>query len=227
MAFAAQPSGVAEVTAEGTVAHVIDVVRRVRRHGPMVLVGHSFGGLVVTAVGNAVPELVDRMVHVAAQCPVTRAPGEYLSLPEWSTSALLPATAALVVGNPAELGCIRLNWRGADRVTRAALRNAIAAEATDDEFVQLIATSQPDEVFWQADPSWDHKPDKATWGRLPRVFVRTTEDRAMPPAAQDRYITEADALTPDNPFEVYSIHSSHTGFFRHPTEIVEVLEGLV
>ena len=94
---------------------------------------------------------------------------------------------------------------------------------TDDEFVQVIASTQPDEVFWQADPSWDHRADAATWGRVPRTYVRTTEDRSMPLAAQDLYIAEADALTPDNRFEVHSITSSHSGFFRRPAELVEIL----
>jgi len=45
----------------------------------------------------------------------------------------------------------------------------------------------------------------------------------MPLAAQDLYIAEADALTPDNRFEVHSITSSHSGFFRRPAELVEIL----
>src|SRR5262245_28202473 len=133
-AFAAQPSGVADVTASATVDHVVDVVRRVHRHGPVVLVGHSFGGLVVTEVGNRVPELLARMVYISAQCPVTRPAAEYPTLPSFATSLLAPAAAALMTGNPLELGCIRMNWRGADRPARDALRQAIAAESTDDEF---------------------------------------------------------------------------------------------
>lgn len=180
------------------------------------LVAHSFGGLVITAVANAVPDLVDRLVYIAGQCPVSRAPGVYPTLPEWSDSALFPATARILVGNPVEQGFIRLNWRGADRETVRALRDAIAAELTEDEFVQVISASQPDEVFWQNSPEWDHRAAKDTWGRIPRTFIRTIDDRSMPPAAQDLYIAEADALTPDNPFEVHSIPGSHGGFFRNP-----------
>jgi pimeloyl-ACP methyl ester carboxylesterase len=221
--FAAEPSPVARVTAAETIAHVADVVRQVRAHGPVILVGHSFGGLVVTGVANAIPDQLDRLVYISAQCPVERHPGEYLALPEWSDTDLLTATGAIMVGDPQALGVIRLNWRGADRAAVAALKKAIAADCTDEEVLRVIGSSQPDEFLWHADPEWDHRAERATWGTIPRTFVRLSDDRAMPPAAQDLYIKEADALTPENPFEVHTVASSHGGFFRHPHEVADIL----
>lgn len=221
--FAAESSPVVDVTAAETIAHVVDVVRQVREHGPVVLVGHSFGGLVVTGVANAIPDHLARLVYISAQCPVERHPGEYLALPEWSDTDLLTATGAITVGNPLELGFIRLNWRGADGAAVAALKKAIAADCTDEEFLRVVASSQPDEILWHADPEWDHRAERATWGRIPRTFVRLSNDRAMPLAAQDLYIKEADVLTPDNPFEVHTVTSSHGGFFRHPHEVADIL----
>jgi pimeloyl-ACP methyl ester carboxylesterase len=221
--FAAEPSVLTEVTAEQTVGHVVDVVRRLREHGPVVLVGHSLAGLTMTAVGNTVPELLDRIVYVAAQCPVDSAAADYLTGPEWATTDLMAATAPILVGNPLQTGFIRLNWRGAGPKTLAALKAAIGADLTDEEFGRAINGTQPDEVFWQNDPAWTHRADKDTWGRIPRTFIRTADDRAMPPAAQDRYIREADALTPENPFEVHTIKSSHSGFLRRPHEVVDIL----
>ncbi|MFD8499981.1 alpha/beta hydrolase [Amycolatopsis sp. NPDC059657] len=224
--FATEPSALADVTAGQTIGHVIDVVRRVHEHGPVILAAHSFGGLVITAVANAVPDLVSHLVYIAAQCPVRSAAAEYPAGPSWASSELLPAVLPITVGNPAELGFIRLNWRGADKATLERLRAAVCAELTPQQYLGFIAYSQPDEIFWQADPAWDHRVDKATWGTIPHTFVRTTLDRAMPLAAQDLYITEADALTPANPFAVHSIPSSHTGFFREPTALADILVKL-
>jgi pimeloyl-ACP methyl ester carboxylesterase len=39
-------------------------------HGPVVLVGHSMGGSVVTDVANTASELLARIVYVAAYCCV-------------------------------------------------------------------------------------------------------------------------------------------------------------
>jgi pimeloyl-ACP methyl ester carboxylesterase len=223
--FAAQPSVMAGMTAKETIGHVVDVVRRVSEHGPVVLVGHSFGGIVVTGVGNAVPELLERMVYIAAQCPVDQAPGAYPTLPEWSTSRLFPATLPIIVRDPNEAGFIRLNWLGADRAQREALRQAIAGDLTEDEFIPVVTSAQPDEVSWLNVPEWDHRAEKDTWGRIPRAFIRLTNDHSMPLAAQDLYIKEADALTPGNPFTQHSIHTSHSGFFRRPAEVAEMLAG--
>ncbi|WP_394329668.1 alpha/beta hydrolase [Amycolatopsis keratiniphila] len=73
-AFAAEPSMMSDVTADDFVRQVVEAVQRVRHHGPVFLVAHSFGGLPVTAAANAIPELIDRVVYIAAQCPVDRAP---------------------------------------------------------------------------------------------------------------------------------------------------------
>ena len=57
-------------------------------------------------------------------------------------------------------------------------------------------------------------------------YVRLVEDRSMPVALQDRLIADADQLTPDNPFDVHSIASSHAGFLVHPGEAADILAGL-
>ncbi|MEU9687805.1 alpha/beta hydrolase [Amycolatopsis japonica] len=224
--FAAEPSVMSDVTAGDFVRQVVEAVQGVCHHGPVVLVAHSFGGLPATAAANAIPELIDRVVYIAAQCPVDRAPAEYPASPAWSSSALFPATAPLLVGAPSRQGFIRVNWRGADRAQREALRKAIAAELTEEQFLQVVVTSQPDEVFWLTGREWDLRADKDSWGRIPRTFVRLTEDRSMPLAAQDLYIAEADALTPDNLFDVHDLASSHAGFFRRPADLAAILDRL-
>ncbi|MFI6305083.1 alpha/beta hydrolase [Amycolatopsis thailandensis] len=225
--FAAEPSALSEVTLDDLTGQVVDTVQRVRHHGPVILVAHSFGGLPVTAAANAIPELIDHVVYVAAQCPVERHPGEYPLLPAWSSAALFTATAPLMVGDPARQGFIRINWRGADRAQRAALRDAISGELTEEQFLQVVVTSQPDEVFWLTGPEWDLRADKDSWGRIPHTFVKLTEDRSMPIAVQELYVAEGDALTPDNPFDVRELESSHAGFFRRkPAELAGILDDL-
>lgn len=59
-----------------------------------------------------------------------------------------------------------------------------------------------------------------------RSYIRLTEDRAFPLAMQDRLIREADGLTPDSPFDVHSVASSHIGFQLHPAEAVTILDRL-
>lgn len=65
----------------------------------MIVVGHSAGGQVVTGVGNAVPELVDRLVYISAWCCADLTAVEYSQEPENATS-VLPATFVAAAANP-------------------------------------------------------------------------------------------------------------------------------
>lgn len=53
--LATAPSPMAGVTLDDYVTATIDVVRRVYRHGPVILVGGSMGGLTLDLVGNESP----------------------------------------------------------------------------------------------------------------------------------------------------------------------------
>ena len=64
-----------------------------------------------------------------------------------------------------------------------------------------------------------------TWGRIPRTYVRFTLDRLVPLALQDRFINEADRLTPDNLTDVRSIAAPHFGPFDRP-ELVDIFAEL-
>jgi pimeloyl-ACP methyl ester carboxylesterase len=65
-AWAAEPSTLAKVSLRDNADLVVDTVRRLAVHGPVVLVGASLGGTAVSVAGNEVPELIDRLVYLSA-----------------------------------------------------------------------------------------------------------------------------------------------------------------
>jgi pimeloyl-ACP methyl ester carboxylesterase len=221
--LAKAPSGMAGISTADDVAAVSEVVRRAAGHGPVVLVGASRGGLTVTAVANAVPDLLARVVYVSAWCCVDATPGEYSAGPE-NAESLLNAAGVIAVANPADIGAVRLNWRTADPAHLDILQAALLADGTREELLAYLNLQEPDEALVVDEQAV--RADAATWGRVPHTYVRLTEDRAMPLPLQDRFITEADALTPDNPFDVHSLASSHLRFQIHPAELVDILDGL-
>ncbi|MBM7054574.1 alpha/beta hydrolase [Streptomyces durocortorensis] len=221
--LAAEPGSIKGVTLADSVARVIEALERAKRNGPTVLVGHSRGGATITAVGNLRPDLVDHIVYVSAWCPVDLSVGDYYAEPEMA-DVDAGALALALVGNPAELGLLRVNFRTADPGAIDAFRHAFAADLTDDEFRNFLNTFQPDEnldVGTSAD-----RAQAATWGRIPRTYVRLAADTSVPPAVQDRMIREADALTPDNPFDVRTLEGSHLRWLVHPKPAAELLAGL-
>ncbi|MEO3888340.1 alpha/beta hydrolase [Nonomuraea sp. B5E05] len=223
-ALATEPSPLAKITIDDYVEHVVDVVRRARSHGPVILAGMSQGGVTVSRVGNAIPDLLERVVYVAAYCCV-ELPNltAYLGTPENGDSLLSRVTAAMVA-DPAVLGVSRLNWRSADPAVFQGVKEALAGDFTDEEVSRLLSMLEPDESA--SIPLAEARGETHTWGRIPRTYVRLTLDRLIPPALQDRFIEEADRLTPDNPTDVRSVAAPHVGPFDRP-ELVEIFAGLL
>jgi pimeloyl-ACP methyl ester carboxylesterase len=223
-AWATEPSTLAGVTLQDNIDVVVDVVRRVAEHGPVVVVGASLGGTTITGVGNTVPDLVNRLVYISAWACVQRSnPIGYMQDPEFGDNLLAPL-APLNVGNPAELGVGRANYRTADPVMIAALKAAIMADGTDEQFRAFLNILQPDESL--AVMMSDARGHAETWGTIARTYIRLADDRTLPVAMQDRLIAEADALTPGNPYEVHTLATSHVGFLLKPAKLAGILDQL-
>ncbi|GAA5771992.1 2-succinyl-6-hydroxy-2, 4-cyclohexadiene-1-carboxylate synthase [Streptosporangium roseum] len=224
-ALADAPSPMRAVTLQDNVRHVVDIVRRLAEQGPVVLVGNSLGGLTISAVANAVPELLDRVVYLSALC---------LSSPAMLTEAwdvvddnLLDAAAArITVPDVPDPGVARLNWRSAhaDPELFAELKTAIMADSTDHQFRLLLDSMDPDESYTVLEPAALVTADG--WGRVPHTYIRLSEDRGITPAVQDYMIRQADALTPHNPFDVHTLATSHVGYFSRPQVFAELLADL-
>ncbi|MFB7513271.1 alpha/beta hydrolase [Streptomyces sp. NPDC056144] len=225
-ALAAAPSPMRDVTLQDNVRHVVDTLRGLAARGPVVLVGNSLGGLTVTAVANAVPGLLDRVVYLSALCIADPA---MLTEP-WDVADdnLLDAAAARIAvpGVPGP-GVVRLNWRSAhaDPALFAQLKEAVMADSTDHQFRLLLDSLDPDENHAVLEPG--AVIDADAWGRVPHTYVRLSQDRSNTPAVQDHMIRAADALTPDNPFDVHTLATSHVGYFSRPEPFARLLDDLV
>lgn len=221
-AYAGEPSRLATLTLADYAGAAVDVVRRVAGHGPVILVGHSLGGAVVSRVGNAVPELVDHVVYASAVCcTALRTPVDCVSAPENDGAAA--GVPYPVLGDPAATGVTRMNWRAADPAFLDGYRAAAMAEATEAQFLATLDVGhQPDESATVS--LEDAVGEPATWGRIPRSYVHFTEDRILTPPLQRRLVADADAHTPGNRFHTYSIPASHLGgVLLHTRAMAEIL----
>jgi pimeloyl-ACP methyl ester carboxylesterase len=223
-AWAVEPSTLAKVTLRDNADMVVDVVRRVAEYGPVVLVGASLGGTAISVAGNLLPDLVNRLVYISAWSCVERAnPIEYFGEPEFAANLMGPLSA-LNVGDPAELGVGRANYRTTDTKLLTAMKAALAADITDEQFRAFLNILQPDESL--AVMSGDARVEADTWGTIARSYIRLTDDRCLPIAMQDRLIAEADALTPDNPYDVHTLDTTHVGFVFRAAEVAAILDKL-
>jgi pimeloyl-ACP methyl ester carboxylesterase len=203
---------------------VVRIVRRASRNGPVILVGHSQGGVTVSRVGDAIPHLIDQIVYIAAMCCVDLpSVDDYMATPEGSESLSVEIFRHGAVGDAEALGVLRINWRSADPRFLAAVKTAIAADYSDSEIRTLLNTQEPDETL--SNFAADARGHADRWGRIPRTYVRFTQDLDLPLALQDRMIAEADRLTPGNRFDVRSVDAPHAGPMHRP-EVVAILDEL-
>ncbi|MFB7613938.1 alpha/beta fold hydrolase [Kitasatospora sp. NPDC056181] len=218
--LATEPGAIKGVTLADNAAHLIGILERAKRNGPVVLVSHSRGGITATVAANRRPDLIDHIVYVSSWCPVTLDVGAYYAEPEMATVDAAGLASAMVA-NPAELGLLRSNFRTADPGVLAAFKAAFLADGTDEELLVFLNTLQPDENL-DAGTS-DDRAQADSWGRIPRSYVRLTEDTSVPLAMQDRMIREGDALTPENSYDVRTLTSSHLKWLVDPAPAARVL----
>ncbi|WP_445270619.1 alpha/beta fold hydrolase [Streptomyces sp. DSM 41634] len=221
--LATAPGSIKGVTLADNAAHLIGILERAKRNGPVILVSHSRGGITATAAANARPDLIDRIVYVSAWCPVRLDVNDYYAEPEMA--GVDPAAfASALAGNPADLGLLRVNFRTGNPDALAAFKAAFFADGTDEQFLTFLNTFQPDEnldVGGSAD-----RAQAATWGRIPKTYIRLADDAGLPLALQDRLIREGDELTPDNPYDVRTLEGSHLKWLVDPAPAARTLAEL-
>jgi pimeloyl-ACP methyl ester carboxylesterase len=220
-ALVTEPSPVGGIRLADYTNAVVDQLTRMARHGEVTLVGHSFGGLTVTRAAEAVPDLVRRVVYVSAYVPVKFPNGAaYGELPEGASSI----SGAILIGDPTKTGALRIDPRNSDPDYVERGRMAFYNDLSTDEYFKLAGYLNPDLPLAVAFDEARGTPGR--WGRVPRTFIRLSEDRTVPPALQDRMIAEADEATPGNRFDVHTLPSSHSPFASMPGRLAAVLDGL-
>ncbi|MER7756999.1 alpha/beta hydrolase [Kitasatospora sp. NPDC097643] len=172
--------------------------------GPVILVGHSYGGSVISAAAVGEPR-VKALVYVAAFLP---APGETaLQLTNQYPGSTLPGTLDPVPFTNADgitgtdLYIQQDKFRAQFAADVPADRAALAA-ATQRPIAQAALTEKATAAAWQTVPSWD---------------IVTTEDLNIPAAAQRFMAERAHAHTTE-------VAASHSVAVSHPGLVAGVVE---
>jgi pimeloyl-ACP methyl ester carboxylesterase len=163
--------------------------------GPVILVGHSYAGVVITEAGND-PKVVG-LVYVAAF-----APGEGESIN--SVSKPYP---------PAPLGSeLRLDAQGFLTATRKGIAEDMAQDLPDGEQQILTATQgQTAAAVFGATVT------TAAWKSKPSWAVIAGNDRAIPPELEK---DEAAAIKATS----ITVPANHLAMLSHPREVAELIE---
>jgi pimeloyl-ACP methyl ester carboxylesterase len=163
--------------------------------GPVVLVGHSYGGVVITEAGN--DPKVARLVYIAAFAPDS---GESVSTIIKDPPPGAPVPPIL----PPQDGYLFLD--------KAKFHASFAADV-DSERAAFMADSQ---VPWGVDALGGSISEPA-WKTKPSWYLVATDDKMIPPAAQ-RFMSKRAGST------VVEVAGSHAIYVSQPNAVAELIE---
>jgi len=171
-----------------TVKRAIDLVG-----GPTILVGHSYGGFVITNAGYN-NKNVTGLVYIAAFAPDEgESTGNFVDVAKLPPGLLVPDSGGFVYLNPKM-------FHG------AFVQDANATEAETMAVVQKPAHQS----------LLTEKSGPPAWKQLPSWFEVSEGDHIIPPDAERMFAKRMNATT-------ISLNSSHASLVTHPAEIAELI----
>ena len=163
--------------------------------GPTILVGHSYGGAVITGAANDAPQ-VRALVYITA---FGLDAGESLA----SLSKQGPP--------PAGASAIDADDKGYLWINREKFQSAFAADATSDEAFVMAAVQKPLHVA-----AFSGEEGVPAWKTMPSWYLVCTDDHMIPPPAQEFMAKRMGAT-------VNSVASSHSPFISHPEAVANII----
>jgi pimeloyl-ACP methyl ester carboxylesterase len=168
--------------------------------GKVILVGHSKNGIMISQAAEYRPDKIEKLVYLAAYLvPNGKTQKEY-SVQD-SEGWLKPHVVMNEEGN-------------AHTLRPEIYKEGLYHDCPDDipELAKILLSHEP--VESGITPL---QLTEANFGRVPRVYVECTEDRAVTPFIQRKMYTE----TPCE--KVYTLPTGHSPFFSKPKELVDIL----
>ncbi|MBP2706904.1 alpha/beta hydrolase [Microbispora sp. RL4-1S] len=176
--------------------------------GPVVLVGHSYGGAVITNAARGVPN-VKALVYVGAFVPDQgESIATVLDPAKYPGSLLGPATTvARPFPNPAAPGGTDIDVY----IKEDSFRAVFAADVPASTAAVMAATQRPLSLTAQNEPSGE-----PAWKTIPSWSLITLDDKAIPAAGQRFMSARAHA-------RIRTVHSSHAVMVSHPDAVVAIV----
>ena len=174
-----------------------------------ILVGHSFGGFIISGVAAQVPERLSQVVYFDALIPEQDGDSGY---DFWN----YPNEA---IGNDYRLG-LEAGWPGFEVVNPGVeewLRNMIPNQDDADWYISRMV---PQPIAVSTTPI--HLGDPAS---LPHVFIYLTEDKG--PAAEDDFTRIVERVRADPAWTVIDVAGNHMILVNDPQATADALLSLV
>ena len=190
-----------EVTLQGYTDRVVDALDA--QPEPVVLVGHSLGGIAISQAAEQRPEKIEKLVYV---CAMLLPSGKSASDNSQEDNDSVVFNNVEVQG---DLGRIVIKEEG--------LKQALYHDCPDEDFEQARRLISPQPAAPLGTPI---EVTDENFGRVRRTYVHTTQDRTISPTVQEKMYTKLPCE------KVVSMATGHLPFFAEPGELAGHLDSL-
>lgn len=171
--------------------------------GPVIAVGHSMGGPVISTAAEAAPELFERLVYVSAFLPVN---GDSL------------ASIAAMDRHSDLHGAAKLSWlKGVVTINPHRLHPVYYGDCSEADLDWVRPQLVPESVR----PSITKVRLSGRFQSVPRSYIRCTQDRGLSIQMQDRLIERQPCD------RVASLDASHSPFLSMPDAFAGALFSVI
>jgi pimeloyl-ACP methyl ester carboxylesterase len=200
-ATGADMSDPAKVTLESWARFVADLIAAEAE--PVILVGHSRGGVVISRAAEILPGRIRRLVYLAAY--LLPAGGTLAEAARGDLESLVPPNMI-----PAE-GGITCNLR------ESVIRDALFGLCSDADYALALTLMRPEPLKPLVTPL---RVTDERFGQVPRTYIECSQDRTITLGAQ----RSMQGALPCDP--VLALASDHSPFFSQATALAQMLGGL-
>jgi pimeloyl-ACP methyl ester carboxylesterase len=169
--------------------------------GRVILVGHSMGGMVISAAAEQTPQRLEKLVYIGAFLPANRQSLLELASTDATSllgAALLPSQDQLTLGLRSESIVPVFIQDGSDAVKKEVVDNYRPEPAIP--FTNAVSLTD------------------GRFGKIAKYYVHTTQDKAVGLPLQQRMVAAAPNIE-----KVYSLNSGHCPFLSMPHEVTSLL----
>jgi len=176
-------------------------------NAPVVLIGHSLGGLTLSYLGEKYPQKIRRLIYLSAiMCPHGESLLSYMALDRNLTFKLPPVFDR---SGPADGMTLKMS-------DPSLLKSVFYGDCSDrDVRVALANLNVTDPLApWQ----WISTITPRNFGSIPRLYVECSEDSAIPLNLQRRFQQDVPGAM------VRTLTTSHSPFFSHPDAVADLID---
>jgi pimeloyl-ACP methyl ester carboxylesterase len=170
---------------------------------PVILAGHSRGGVVISRAAELAPDNLRRLVYISGY--LLQAGGTVADAARRDADSLVPPNMI-----PAASGVTC-------RLRDSVIREALFGECTASDYEYAVSHMRPEPLKPLVTPLRITEP---RFGRVPRAYIECSRDRTITLSAQ----RDMQSALPCDP--VYTLEADHSPFLSAPDRLAQLLGGL-